>query len=216
MKISPATLSILKSFTTINPSIYVKSGNTIKTINPLKTIIASAQVDDTFDIPFGIYDLNQFLSAVSIFNDPDFDFMEKSVKVSNDSASIRYGYADENMIMQAPDKDLVLPDTVVEFTLTDEIFKKTMQAANVLQLPNWSVEGDGTDVNIIVGDTKDASSNAFRHVVGTTDSKFNLVFKVENLRFMPNTYDVRISSKGISHFQTHDKRIQYFIATESR
>ncbi len=216
MKILNSTLSALKSFTSINPSIYVKEGNVIKTMSPQKTIIASAVVDDTFDANFGIYDLNQFLSAISIFSDPDFEFDSKSVKISSGSASIQYGFADENMIIQAPDKDLVLPDTVVEFTLTDQVFKQTIQAANVLQLPNWSVKGEDGKIMIVVGDAKDNSSNAFRHEVGETDAEFDLVFKIENLKFMPNTYNVKISSKGISHFATENKKIQYFIATESK
>ena len=216
MNISTNTLSVLKSFTSINPSLYVNSGNVIKTISPQKTIIGRAEVDDSFDVPFGIYDLNQFLSTVSIFESPDFEFSDRSVEIKNGVSSVTYGYADANMIMQAPEKDLDLPDVVVEFELKDEVFKKTMQAASVLQLPNWSVIGAGGDVTLVVGNSKDESSNTFRHVVGSTDLDFELVFKVENLRFMPADYNVKISSKGISHFSTNGGKLQYYIATESR
>jgi hypothetical protein len=216
MNISTNTLSVLKSFTSINPSLYVNSGNVIKTISPQKTIIGRAEVDDSFDVPFGIYDLNQFLSTVSIFESPDFEFSDRSVEIKNGVSSVTYGYADANMIMQAPEKDLDLPDVVVEFELKDAVFKKTMQAASVLQLPNWSVIGAGGDVTLVVGNSKDESSNTFRHVVGSTDLDFELVFKVENLRFMPADYNVKISSKGISHFSTNGGKLQYYIATESR
>jgi len=216
MNISTNTLSVLKSFTSINPSLYVNSGNVIKTISPQKTIIGRAEVDDSFDVPFGIYDLNQFLSTVSIFESPDFEFSDRSVEIKNGMSSVTYGYADANMIMQAPEKDLDLPDVVVEFELKDEVFKKTMQAASVLQLPNWSVIGAGGDVTLVVGNSKDESSNTFRHVVGSTDLEFELIFKVENLRFMPADYNVKISSKGISHFSTNGGKLQYYIATESR
>ena len=216
MNISTNTLSVLKSFTSINPSLYVNSGNVIKTISPQKTIIGRAEVDDSFDVPFGIYDLNQFLSTVSIFDSPDFEFSDRSVEIKNGVSSVTYGYADANMIMQAPEKDLDLPDVVVEFELKDEVFKKTMQAASVLQLPNWSVIGAGGDVTLVVGNSKDESSNTFRHVVGSTDLDFELIFKVENLRFMPADYNVKISSKGISHFSTNGGKLQYYIATESR
>ena len=216
MNISTNTLSVLKSFTSINPSLYVNSGNVIKTISPQKTIIGRAEVDDSFDVPFGIYDLNQFLSTVSIFESPDFEFSDRSVEIKNGVSSVTYGYADANMIMQAPEKDLDLPDVVVEFELKDEVFKKTMQAASVLQLPNWSVIGAGGDVTLVVGNSKDESSNTFRHVVGSTDLDFELFFKVENLRFMPADYKVKISSKGISHFSTNGGKLQYYIATESR
>lgn len=216
MNISTPTLSILKSFTSINPSLYVNAGSVIKTISPQKTIIGRAEVDETFDKPFGIYDLNQFISTVSILDNPDFDFEDTSVHIKNGEASVRYGYADANMIMQAPEKDLDLPDVVVEFELKDSVFKKTMQAASVMQLPNWSVVGASGEVTLVVGNSKDDSSNVFRHVVGSTDLEFDLLFKVENLKFMSADYTVRISSKGISHFSTNGGKLQYFIATESR
>ena len=215
MLISQNTLMILKSFTSINPSIYIKEGNIIRTISPQKTVIAIAEVDENFETAFGIYDLNQFLSAISIFDKPDFTFKQNCVTIKNDSSSVRYGFADEKMIMQAPDKTLQLPDVVVNFVLTEEIVKKTMQAASILDLPNWTVTGDGSDINIVVGNVKDKSSNVFKYKVGETDKEFELIFKVENLRFMPEEYNVQISSKGISHFITTNGKLQYFIATES-
>ena len=218
MQITNNTFEVLKSFTSINPSIYINTGNIIKTISPQKTIIARAEVDESFEIPFGIYDLNQFLGVISIFENPNFNFDEKMCTISEEKHPMAqsYTYADPNMIMQAPDKDLELPDVVVEFELKDEVFKKTVQAASVLQLPNWSVVGDKENVTIVVNNSKDTSSNAFKHVVGTTDLEFELVFKVENLKFMSNNYNVRISSKGISHFSSEKGKLQYFIATESR
>tara|TARA_Y100000593_G_C4286062_1_gene325533 strand:+ start:672 stop:1322 length:651 start_codon:yes stop_codon:yes gene_type:complete len=216
MNISTNTLNVLKSFTSINPSIYVNSGNVVKTISPQKTIIARAEVEETFATAFGIYDLNQFISTVSIFDSPEFEFGDKSVTINGGPSSVNYFYADSNMIMQAPDKDLDLPDCVVEFELKDEVRGKSMQAASVLQLPNWSVVGDSKNITLEVGNTKDDSSNVFRHVVGETDAEFELTFKVENLRFMPADYNVKISSKGISHFSANGGKLQYYIATESR
>lgn len=216
MKFSPKTLSILKSFNTINPSIYISPGSILKTISPQKTIIASADIEDSFDEPFGIYDLNQFLSTMSLFNEPDFEFEENYVTISSGKSSVRYGFASSKMIVQPPDKNLELPDVVVEFELTEEVFSKTMQAANVLQLPNWTVVGDGKEVTIVVGDKKNSGGNQFEFVVGETDKEFDLVFKVENLKFMPNKYSVKISSKGISLFETEDGKLSYFIVTETR
>lgn len=216
MNISTETLNVLKSFTSINPSIYVNTGNVVKTISPQKTIIARAEVGESFDTPFGIYDLNQFISTVSIFESPEFNFGEKSVLINGGPSSVNYFYADANMIMQAPDKALDLPDCVVEFELKDDVRAKTMQAASVLQLPNWSVVGNGKNIVLEVGNTKDDTSNVFRHTVGETDLEFELTFKVENLRFMPADYNVKISSKGISHFSANGGKLQYYIATESR
>ena len=216
MKISSETLNILKSYTSINPSIWVQPGTVIKTISPQKTIVATAEVDDVFDSSFGIYDLNQLLSVITLFEDPDFVFDDKSVLIKNKSSSVEYFYTDKEMITIPPAKDIQLPDKVIDFKLPVDIIKSTMQAANVLQLPEWSVLGQDGNIKILVSDTKNSTGNVYNAVVGKTDENFNIIFKVENLKFMYNDYNVSISSKGISHFMTDDGKIQYWIATESR
>jgi len=49
-------------------------------------------------------------------------------------------------------------------------------------------------------------------LIGETDKTFNAVFKAENLRIIPGEYDVKVSSKGISHFK--GKEAEYWIAVE--
>ncbi len=61
MKITRATFDILKNFSTINGSILVKEGNSLATISTSKNILAQAEVSETFENEFGIYDLGEFL-----------------------------------------------------------------------------------------------------------------------------------------------------------
>ena len=79
MNLSNESVNILKNFSTINPSVWVNEGNTLRTVSPAKTIMASAVVDDDFPTPFGIYDLNQFLGTVGLLENPDFDFKDSLV-----------------------------------------------------------------------------------------------------------------------------------------
>ena len=216
MKISDSTISVLKNFSSINQNILVNEGSTLKTISPQKTVMAIAEVKDKFDRSFAIYDLNQFLSAVSLFDKPDYEFEDSSVVVANGKSSIRYFFADKNMISTPPEKTISLPDVKVEFELPNDVFKSTMQAASVLQAPHWSVVGDGKQIAIEVGDSKNNTSNKYNVTVGETSEEFNMVFKVENLKMMANDYTVRISSKGISQFSTEKGALEYYIATESR
>ena len=216
MNISDNTLSVLKNFSGINQNLAVKSGNKIRTISPHKTVMAVAQVEDKFDSPFAIYDLNQFLSAVSLFEKPNFVFEDSNVVVANGKSSIRYFYADESMVMSAPERDIELPDTLVEFKLSVNDLKSTMQAASVLQAPNWSVVGNGSIIEIVVGDVKNSTSNNYRVTVGATSEEFEVVFKVDNLKMMQRDYNVAVSSKGISHFTTEKGDLQYFVATETK
>ena len=74
MKLSEETLAVLKNFSAINNGIYFEQGNTIKTVSPGKTILADAKVQENFPLDFGIYDLNKFLGAHSLFDNPDIEF----------------------------------------------------------------------------------------------------------------------------------------------
>ena len=66
--LSKTTLAILKNFATINTSIVVKTGNVLKTISNAENILASAKVEETFPIDFAIYDLNQFIAGLLLFD----------------------------------------------------------------------------------------------------------------------------------------------------
>ena len=48
MKLSPDTMNILKNFTGINESIFVKPGNVLETISKKKNILARAEVAESF------------------------------------------------------------------------------------------------------------------------------------------------------------------------
>jgi hypothetical protein len=42
-----------------------------------------------------------------------------------------------------------------------------------------------------------------------------MIFKTENFKMLAGGYEVKISSKGISHFKHKTTNIQYWIATEA-
>ena len=66
MKLSNNTTNILKNFSQINQSILIKQGNKLKTISVMKNILAEAEIEEDFEADFAIYDLNQFLSGLSL------------------------------------------------------------------------------------------------------------------------------------------------------
>ena len=74
---------MMKNFSDINMSIEVKAGNILRTVSVQKNILAQAELDTTFPQDFAIYEVNRFLGAASLFDDPEFTFGEKSVKIGN-------------------------------------------------------------------------------------------------------------------------------------
>ena len=219
MKLSEQTIEVLQNFSSINQSLLFKEGNVLKTVSPQKTVLAEVMVEDTFERQFGIYDLGQFLSAVSLMEAPELELNDNYAYINDGNGSgslIEYHYADPSMIVTPPEKELTLPDVDVSFIFTEDNLKNVLQAARVLSLPEVIVEG--VDGNIVVGagDSKNSSMNRYTKKVGKTESEFRHVFKVDNMKMMMLDYNVEISSKGISKFSTRDGRVTYFIATESR
>jgi hypothetical protein len=213
MKIDTNTINVLKNFAKINPSIVIQEGNTLKTISPSKTIMAKANVTTNFTQKFAIYDLNRFLSTISLFNDPELKFGEKFVNISDgNKMKTDYVYADENAITKVPEKSINLPSIDVTFTLNIQNLNEVEKAAGVLQLPEICVSGDGTNIYLKAVDSKNPSGDVFSIQIGETNKIFNAYFKYENIKIIPGDYEVNICSRGISHFS--GKEAEYWIAVE--
>jgi hypothetical protein len=212
MKISEKTINVLKNFAKINPSIIIQEGNTLKTISPSKTIMAKAKVTTEFGNRFAIYNLDRFISTLSLFNDPELTFSDKFVDIADSDKKTHYTYADENSITKVPEKEINLPSVDVSFKLTDANLKDIQRALGVLGLPEIVVAGDGNDISLQAADTKNPSGDVYSINIGASDKVFKAIFKSENIKIIPGEYDVSISSRGISHFKGNEA--EYWIAVE--
>ena len=215
MKLSDKTLSVLKNFSTINQSILFKQGTKLRTISVMKNILAEATVTEEIPKDFGIYDLNQFLNGLSLHQSPELDFVnEGHVVIKEGRMRSKYFFADPNVIITPPDKAIDLPSEDVSFELSTDQLDKLLKAAAIYQLPDLAVVGASGVVKILVRDKKNDTSNDFSVTVGETDKEFSFNFKVENIKILPGTYDVSVSSKLLSRFTSKNQDLTYFIALE--
>ena len=215
MKLTDNTLTILKNFAGINNSILVKQGTKLRTISVAKNILAEAVIDEEFPRDFAIYDLNQFLNGLSLDQDPEMDFKEESyLSIREGKRRVKYFFADPNVIISPPDKDITLPSEDVHFQLDSTSLEKLLKAAAVYQLPDFCVVGGDGVVKLVVRDKKNDTSNEFAIVVGETDKEFTFNFKVENIKIIPGAYDVIVSQKLLSLFTNTQHDLKYFIALE--
>ncbi len=221
MKLSNETLTVLKNFSTINSGILFKAGNVISTVSPQKNILADAQVAENIPQTFGVYDLNNFLSVISLFKEGaelEFDSKHVFIKGLGGRSKIKYRFTDPSMIVAAPDKRPNLPSVDVEFNLTEEDFNWILRSANVLGSPNIAIESDGVEVNISTFDSNDDSAHTNSvslSSVAATGSPYKLIFKTENLKMLPGNYKVEISSKGIAKFIGETNNLVYFVTLET-
>ena len=214
MKISNETKEVLKNFATINSGIKVNAGNKLETISNMKNILAVATVNESFPQGFSVYNLPEFLGATSLFEDPDFQFNEAAMTITDNNSSMSYFYASEGMVT-SPEKMITMPEAEIVFDISSTLLSDLNKASSVLGVTDLVLESDGTNISLTVKDKKNTTTNTFSRIVGTGNgATFSMNFKIENLKVLAGNYTVSVSSKGISHFKNKDIDLEYFIALE--
>ncbi len=212
MKISALTTKLLKSYVEINPAILVRPGEVLETVSPAKSILASAKTDQKFDSQFSLDDVSKFLGALGLFENPDVEFGERQLTISEGRQSVNIVYCDVNRIVTVPEKPPKMPPADVEFELGADLLKKARQGQAVLRVPEFVIIGDGKDITFGSEASTNPTTNSFRLKVGETKTKFKAVIRSENLRVIPDDYKVSVTFKGISYWA--GKTASYFIAIE--
>lgn len=218
MNLSQDTVGILKNFASINPNIVLKVGNTVKTISEAKNIMAAADISEDIPVEFGIYDLNEFLNVVSLFDEPVVQFEDtKKCRIADarQKQSVNYYFSDPS-ILTSPQKDIIITEFDVTFTLTGNQMNSLRRAAATLGVSDMVIEGKDGDVVIKVTDLKDPTSNSYELEIATSNASgnFNLVFNINNLKVIPGDYQVDISKKLIAKFNHQEFNVHYWIALE--
>ena len=222
MKLSNESVRVLKNFSTINQNLVIKSGNSISTMSAMKNIVAKAKVSEAFPRDFAIYDLNEFLAALSLFDNTDLDFKEDFVVVTEDGSAtkfLKYWYSDPSVVT-TPSKEVTMPSCEVSFSLSSNILSDVQKAAAVIGVPDMVLEAMSVGKAILkVTDKKNSTANDYAVGIDVTnedgkDLPYKFWFKVENLKLLSGTYNVGVSSKNISYFKNTNVDIEYWIALE--
>jgi hypothetical protein len=213
MQLSAKTINVFKNFATINTSIVLKPGNLVATISPNKTIMARATVPDEFPEVTGIFELNRFIGALSMFENPEVEFGVQTIAIHSNNQFMNYPFCEVSNIMVPPEKEIKLPSVDAEFNLSNKDIQSVMKGLGVLNLPEIAVIGDGANMYLCAIDSKSGSSGEYKISVGETDKAFRAIFRPENMKIMDGDYQVQISSKGISKFVGLEAT--YWIAVEA-
>lgn len=216
MKLSANTRNILKNFAAINPNMVFDSGSVISTISEAKSILAEATIAETFKSRFGIYDLNEFLSVLSLFDDPDLEFAEDSVTISEGKNSVRYFYADIASLTY-PQKKVSMPKCELEVDLTDDTLERIKRAASVLGHATLEISGNKGVITATVSDLKNSSANRYSIELDSKNAckeKFSFIIVIGNLKMLPGAYKLSVSSKLVSNFKHAEGHAQYWVALD--
>jgi hypothetical protein len=220
MQLSENTLTVLKNFSAINTGLFFKQGNLLRTVSPNKTVLAEATIDETIPTDFGVHELNQLLAIISLYKTPpviDVKGNDLVVKSPNGKSKITYRCCAANMIKMPPDKSLELPSEDLQFTLSEEDYNWIIKSSSVLGNPNISISSHEGKLYLGTSDTSnDAASTDSVELKNYEGPSVHFTFKTENWKMIPGDYTVSISSKGIALFKSTTRKIQYWVATETK
>jgi len=219
MKLSEHTISVLKNFASINQNLVIREGSELQTMSAMKNIVARSGVEENFPKEVAIYDLNEFLAALSLFSSPILEFDDQYVTIkeeSNPSNSLKYFYSDPSVV-QSPSKTITMPSEDVTFELSSGDLSKMKKASAVIGAPDMVLENTNEPFKSILNaiDKKNDTANNYSLDISTNgDGQFKFYFKVENLKLMDGSYDVSVSSRNISNFKSKNSDVEYWIALE--
>jgi hypothetical protein len=221
MKLSDNTLSVLKNFSSINSGLVMQKGKIQKTISPEKSILVEAELDDDLPEQFGIYDLNQFLGNISTLDNPELEFTSNAVVMNDGVVKLNYHFCSTNLILSPPDKELLLKQTDVSFTLTNVVLMKLLRLAAMNNFTHLSIVGKNGEIRLQTHEKgNDVSNHASFKLNDYSGEDFVASFKVDNIKLIPEDYDVEIQLGAFAKFTassgTFKDKIKYWIALEAK
>jgi len=217
--LSKKTLDVLKNFSTINSSIVFRKGSTVRTISNAENILAKFTGEEVFPADFAIYDLSQFLSGISLFNDPQLEFTSNDfVSIRGGRTSAKYYFSDPEITLKsAPEKNVKFPGADLQFNLTGDDLIALQKASAVYSLPDLTFQSEegSNEIKLILRDKENDTSNTYDlTVAGCSTGTYSLDVKIENIRLLPGDYNVKVSKHLISEWTNQSVDLTYYIALE--
>ena len=219
IQLDSQTMQILKNYAKINPTIIIRKGNVLTTKKG-KTLFSHSVLDNTyFPKEFTIYDLNTFLSVVTSFKDPEFDFSEDSkIIITSNGNSVEYWLAASG-IHEAMKSEVrkriperVTQDTpIYSFTLQEDELKVLINMCNTLSLDLLEI----TSKEIVAKNKDNKSNNIYRHTIQSVNHiKDRTVYlDMSNILFISGTYEVNVYDENLPlvYFRNNDMNLDYLV-----
>jgi len=215
--LSRTTLDVLKNYATINSSIVFRKGSTLRTISNAENILSKFTSEEVFPVDFAIYDLSQFLSGISLFDNPKLDFTSDDyVRIGSSGRSVKYYFSDPEITLKsAPEKNVTFPGADIQFNLTAADLVALQKASAVYSLPDMSFQSKDGKVRLVLSDKENDTSNTYKQdISGECTGDYSLDVKIENIRLLPGDYNVKVSKALISEWNNITLDLTYYIALE--
>lgn len=204
------TVAILRNFSSINQGIIFRQGNELRTMSIMKNVFASAKVPDDFDQEFAIYDLNEFLSTLSLFDAPTITYQPDHIDVRSGKNRAKYFFSSPSVIVSPPVGKSIPVNPYLTFKITSGQLEAIQKAAAVLKLKELEITSTG-----IRAFNKAQSGNQYDievdDIQGTGKDQ---VLLIENLKLLPLDYTVDVADRVV-RFTSVSGDLEYIISVET-
>lgn len=212
-------LTVLQNFAQINSNFVYDSDKPLSTISPTKSIVAQYETDElVFPEEFsnhGIYDLNEFLTALDLAgDDTNLTFSNNSVDIKGKSGSIRYFFSRRD-VLNVSVVSIKMPSVDAQFTLTQTQLNQLKKASNVFGHKKVQFVSDGSQLTANVCDPTNLTASSFSLELDSSnliETKF--VLDIDNFKFLKGDYKASYCKSGIVEFVNTAVPMKYWVAIE--
>ncbi|UYD57502.1 DNA polymerase processivity component [Aeromonas phage B614] len=220
MKLSKETLSIMKNFAAINPSLRLTPGDFIMTKSINGVAYAEATISDEIDGEINIYDLPNFLSILAQLGDgSDIGLKNGEIVIQNGRAKVNLQDADAKAII-VPKQRLRMPPADVEFDLKAEDLAETLKISRAVGADRMAITNRDGKLMIDTFASEDGDNARTRYSLEICDyegtNNFSFVINLDNVSVVVADYKINISSKGAAQFQGLNSSYVFVLETSSK
>jgi len=195
--LKPASIQVLQSITNITNSVIVDYP--ITTIqNPSRDVIGNinfANVDEEFS-SYGIFDLNSFLGALSVLDEPTINLEEGIIKAVDTDSSINFvtsSLASLEDFTTNPQKitSTVAFDSVVEVAIDIDLINRIRKGASVFKsLKDLFIVKEGAKLTLKTGNKESFSRQDNSYTINlnptvNNGADFNIAIPIDNFLSLP-------------------------------
>lgn len=196
MKLSSSTLNILKNFSLINQGLVVNKDRPVYTKTVSNTLLARCNFDDLNET-FAIYDIGGYLNTLSLFNDPDIQFQDTYMKITDGSMVAKRHYSSIDVIDYPLDEHIEIienltNDASTDFVLSGDQLSKIIKSSVIMKMDIMKFVADGEFIKVELSDSTNVTADTMEIDLGICNSTFNVRVYVDNFKCLPASYDVSV------------------------
>lgn len=196
MKLSSSTLNILKNFASINQGIVVNKDRPVYTKTVSNTLLARCNFEDLNET-FAIYDIGSYLNTLSLFNDPDIQFQDTYMKITDGEMIAKRHYSSIDVIDYPLDEQIEIienltKDVPASFVLSGDQLSKIIKASLIMKMDIMEFVADGEFIKVELSDSTNVTADTMEIDLGVCEDSFNVRIYVDNLKCLPASYGVSV------------------------